>query len=130
MTTNKQNKVEEESVEITPPTKHTTQVGTGIRKKSSFGKTLYYIDPKRTRSPKGPNQMLGMVKYMLDKGITSPSKAKQGSEIGRNAVEEGYVVTAKLTGEVIFAYYIRRMEREQGVEHAATIHAKTGKKMA
>ena len=114
----------------TPPSEHTTDVGDGIRRRSSFGKTMYYIDPSRQRLSKGPNQMLGLVKYMLDKGITTPQKAQQGSSIGEAAVREGYVVTAKLTGPVIFAYYIRRMEREQGVEHAATIHAKTGKKMA
>jgi len=119
----------DEVVEATPASQHTTETGS-IRKKSSFGRTMYYIDPDRDRLPNGPNQMLGLVKYMLDKGITTPEKAMQGSVIGQNAVDEGYVVTAKLTGPVIFAYYIRRMEREQGVEHAKTLHAKTGKRMA
>ena len=120
----------EEEIVATPPSAHTEEVGTEIRRRSSFGKTMYYIDKDRVRLPKGPNQMLGLVKFMLDKGITSPAKARQGSEIGTQAVAEGYVVTAKLTGPVIFAYYIRRMEREQGVEHARTVHAKTGKTMA
>jgi hypothetical protein len=125
MTKTKTNEVEE----ATPASAHTVETGS-IRKKSSFGRTMYYIDPERDRLAKGPNQMLGLVKYMLDKGITTPEKAMQGSVIGQNAVDEGYVITAKLTGPVIFAYYIRRMEREQGVEHAKTLHAKTGKRMA
>lgn len=115
---------------ITPPSSHTVQTGEGIRKRSSFGQTFYYVDPTRERSSKGPNQMKGIIAWMLKNGVTSPAKAMQGAEIGRRAVEDGSVKTAKLTGEVIFAYYIRRMEREQGVEHAKTVHAKTGKKMA
>jgi len=118
-----------DEIQATPASSHTTETGS-IRKKSSFGRTMYYIDKKRTRSPKGPNQMLGIIKWMLDNEITSPNKAMQGSEIGTRALQDGYVISAKLTGPVIFAYYIRRMEREQGVEHAATLHAKTGKKMA
>lgn len=116
--------------EQTPPSAHTTDTGEGIRKRSSFGKTYYYVDTKRQREPKGPNQMLGIIKWMIENKVTSPAAAMQGAEIGRRAVEDGHVKTAKLTGEVIFAYYIRRMEREQGIEHAKTVHAKTGKKMA
>jgi len=107
---------------------HTEEQGQ-LRKKSSFGRTMYYVDPKREWAKKGPNQMLGIRKWMIENKITSPATAMQGAEIGRKAVADGFVVTAKLTGEVIFAYYIRRMEKECGVEHAATIHAKTGKKM-
>ena len=113
---------------ITPPTPHTVEQGS-IHKRSSFGKTFYYIDPERTRSAKGPNQLKGIVKWMLDNDVTSPANARQGSEIGRLAVEDGYVVTAKLTGEVIFAYYVREMQKNHGMEHAATLHAKTGKRM-
>lgn len=112
----------------TPSSKH-TEAGGEIRKRSSFGRTFYFVDPKRERLSKGPNQMLGIIKWMIDNKVTSDAKALQGAEIGRRAVEDGYVKTAKLTGEVIFAYYIRRMEREQGVEHAKTVHAKTGKTM-
>ena len=119
-----------DEVEPTPPSSHTVEVGEGIRKRSSFGKTMYFIDPARERAAKGPAQMLGIIKWMLDNEIDSPAKAMQGAEIGAKAVEDGYVITAKLTGPVIFAYYVRRMEKEQGVEHAATLHAKTGKKMA
>ena len=115
-------------VEITPPTEHTVDAGT-IRKKSSFGKTMYYIDTVRVRDTKGPGQLLGMIKFMIEAGITSPETAVQGSVIGQRAVAEGYVTTAKLTGEVIFAYYIRRMETNYGVEHSKTVHAKTGKVM-
>ena len=124
------NEAETDEVVATPPTQHTTETGEGIRKRSSFGKTYYYVDLDRTRLPKGPNQMLGLIRWMIDNGVTSEAKAKQGAEIGRRAVEDGHVKTAKLTGEVIFAYYIRRMEREQGVEHAKTLHAKTNKRMA
>jgi hypothetical protein len=127
--TDKSTPSSDEQIEATPASSHTTETGS-IRKKSSFGRTMYYIDTTRQRLPKGPNQMMGIVKWMLDNKITSANKAMQGSEIGTRAIEDGYVVTAKLTGPVIFAYYIRRMEREQGVEHAATLHAKTGKKMA
>lgn len=111
-----------------PATEHTVDAGS-IRKKSSFGKTLYYIDTARVRDTKGPGQLLGMVKFMIEKGITSPDTAEQGSIIGERAVAEGYVSTNKLTGAVIFAYYIRRMESRFGVEHAKTVHAKTGKVM-
>ena len=111
-----------------PASDHTIDAG-DIRKKSSFGKTMYYIDPTRTRDVKGPGQLLGMVKFMVEKGITSPETAEQGSIIGARAVAEGYVSTNKLTGAVIFAYYIRRMEAKFGVEHAKTLHAKTGKVM-
>lgn len=120
----------EEVVEVTPPTEHTVDTGEGIRSRSSFGKTFYYVDLTRVRNPKGPNQLKGMIQYMIDKGITSPETAQQGASIGLAAVLEGYVQTNKLTGPVIFAYYIRRMEQEFGVEHAKTIHAKTGKQMA
>ncbi len=113
----------------TPPSDHTVDVGS-IRPRSSFGKTMYYIDLNRHRSNKGPGQLLGIIRWMIDNGVTSPETARQGSEIGTLAVAEEYVVTAKLTGPVIFAYYIRRMEREHGVEHSVTIHAKTGKIMA
>ena len=119
-----------EEVVATPSSSHTIEVGTNIRKKSSFGKTFYYVDTKRQRLDKGPNQMRGIIKWMLENNITSEKTALQGAEIGTRAVNDGYVVTKKLTGPVIFAYYIRRMEQEQGVEHAKTIHAKTGKKMA
>ena len=115
-------------IEITPPTEHTVDAGT-IRKKSSFGRTMYYIDTVRVRDTKGPGQLLGMIKFMIEAGITSPETAVQGSVIGQRAVAEGYVTTAKLTGEVIFAYYIRRMETNYGVEHSKTVHAKTGKVM-
>lgn len=123
-------KTDAQEVVATPPSRHTADVGEGIRKRSSFGKTYYFVDPKRDRLEKGPGQMLGLIKWMIDNKITSPAKAMQGSEIGERAVKDGFVKTAKLTGPVIFAYYIRRMEREQGVEHAKTLHAKTNKKMA
>lgn len=122
------NEVAEEIV-ATPPTAHTLDVAS-IRPKSSFGKTFYYVDVARTRSDKGPNQLKGIIKWMIENEVTSAENAMQGAEIGRRAVEDGHVVTAKLTGEVIFAYYIRRMEKEFGIEHAATIHAKTNKRMA
>jgi len=130
----KSNKTVVEAIEAivevaTPSTKHTEETG-AIRKKSSFGKTYYYINTKRDRLSKGPNQMLGIVKWMIDNKITSEKVAMQGAEIGRRAIVDGHVKTAKLTGEVIFAYYIRRMEQEQGIEHAKTTHAKTGKVMA
>ena len=117
-----------EEVPPTPPSDHTVDNGS-IRPKSSFGRTFYYVDLSRVRSSKGPGQMMGLIRYMIEKGITSPDKAQQGAVIGTAAVAEGYVATQKLTGPVIFAYYIRRMEREQGVEHSQTVHAKTGKKM-
>ncbi len=113
----------------TPPSEHTVETGS-IRKRSSFGRTLYYIDSTRERAVKGPGQLLGIVKFMLDNGITSPDTAMQGSAIGRAAVESGHVATNKLTGEVIFAYYARWLEREYGMEHSATIHAATNKQMA
>jgi hypothetical protein len=113
----------------TPPTEHTLDVAS-IRPRSSFGKTFYYVDLERDRAVKGPNQLLGMIKFMIENGITSPETARQGAEIGAQAVADGYVTTAKLTGEVIFAYYIRRMEKEFGIEHAKTVHAKTNKIMA
>lgn len=120
----------EAPVEPTPPTPHTVDVGVGIRSRSSFGKTFYYIDPKRVRATKGPNQLRGIIDWMLKHEVTSPENALQGSEIGTRAVADGYVVTEKLTGPVIFAYYIRRMEKDWGVEHAVTIHAKSGQPMA
>lgn len=120
--------VTEQEIIPDPATEHTVDAG-DIRKKSSFGKTMYYIDPARVRDTKGPGQLLGMVKFMIEKGMTSPDTAEQGSVIGTRAVAEGYVSTNKLTGAVIFAYYIRRMEAKFGVEHAKTIHAKTGKVM-
>lgn len=119
--------VTEEEI-ITPPTPHTVEQGS-IHKRSSFGKTFYYIDPERSRSSKGPNQLKGIIRWMLANNITSPETAMQGSEIGRRAVEDEFVVTAKLTGEVIFAYYVREMQKNHGMEHAATLHAKTGKRM-
>ena len=124
--------VENNEVEVeviaTPPTMHTVEQGI-LHKKSSFGKTFYYIDTTRVRLDKGPNQLRGIIKWMIDNKVTSANTAKQGAEIGRRAVEDGYVLTAKLTGEVIFAYYIRVMQKSYGVEHAKTLHAKTGKKM-
>lgn len=114
---------------VTPPTQHTVDVGS-IRPKSSFGKTFYYVDPKRVTATKGPAQLRGLIKWMIDFQVTSPEMAMQGAEIGNRAIADGYVVTAKLTGPVIFAYYVRRMETEFGVEHHQTIHAKTGKVMA
>ena len=114
----------------TPPSYHTVDVGEGIRSRSSFGKTFYYIDPSRTRSTKGPGQLLGIIKWMLDNDVTSEESAMNGADIGTRAVADGYVITAKLSGPVIFAYYVRRMEKEFGVEHAKTIHAKTGRIMA
>lgn len=123
-----ENTVVTDEIVATPPSEHTADNAT-IRPKSSFGKTMYYIDLSRERLVKGPGQLLGIIKYMIDHDITSAENAMQGAEIGRLAVASGYVTTAKLTGEVIFAYYIRRMEREFGIEHAATIHAKTGKRM-
>ena len=116
--------------EVTPPTAHTIQVGEGIRSRSSFGKTYYFVDPARTRSTKGPSQLKGIIKWMIENEVTSEENALQGAEIGARAVSDGYVVTEKLTGQVIFAYYIRRMEKEFGVEHAKTVHAKTGRRMA
>ena len=118
-----------DEVMVTPPTAHTVEVGS-IRPKSSFGKTFYYVDTKRITATKGPGQLKGIIKWMIENGCTSPETAKQGAEIGRRAVADGFVETAKLTGEVIFAYYVRRMEAEFGVEHHQTVHAKTGKIMA
>jgi hypothetical protein len=118
-----------EELVATPPSAHTTDVAS-IRPRSSFGKTFYYVDLKRTRTDKGPNQLKGIIKWMIDNEVTSPETAMNGAEIGTRAVNDGYVVTAKLTGPVIFAYYIRRMEKEFGIEHHATVHAKTGKVMA
>lgn len=123
-----------EEIVVTPPTEHTVD-NASIRPKSSFGRTFYYVDLARTRSDKGPNQLKGMIRWMIDHGITSPEKAMQGAEIGQAAVSpdpdtgEVYVKTEKLSGPVIFAYYVRRMEKEFGVEHAKTLHAKTGKRM-
>lgn len=117
-----------EEIVATPPTAHTVDQGL-IHKKSSFGRTFYYVDLGRTRSDKGPNQLKGIIKWMIENGVTSPEKAKQGAEIGTKAVEDGFVKTEKLSGPVIFAYYIRRMQKEFGVEHAKTLHAKTGKQM-
>lgn len=119
-----------EPQEPTPPTNHTVDVGQRIRSRSSFGKTYYYIDLTRTRATKGPNQLRGIIQWMIDNGVTDQEHAMQGAVIGQSAVDDGYVVTEKLTGPVIFAYYIRRMEKEFGVEHAVTIHAKSGQKMA
>jgi len=113
---------------ITPPTQHTVAAG-DIRAKSSLGRTFYYVDLSRERASKGPNQLKGIIAWMIANGVTSEANALQGAEIGRRAVADGNVATEKLTGEVIFAYYIRRMEREFGVEHAKTLHAKTGKRM-
>jgi hypothetical protein len=124
-----ENLVDETVVEITPPTDHTVEVGS-IRPKSSFGKTFYYVDTKRVRSTKGPAQLKGLVQWMIDNGVTSPETALQGAVIGTRAVLDGSVITNKLTGPVIFAYYVRRMEKEFGVEHHQTIHAKSGKVMA
>jgi hypothetical protein len=118
-----------EEIVATPPSAHTTDVAS-IRPRSSFGKTFYFVDLKRTRTDKGPNQLKGIIKWMIDNEVTSPETAMNGAEIGTRAVNDGYVVTAKLTGPVIFAYYIRRMEKEFGIEHHATVHAKTGKVMA
>jgi hypothetical protein len=118
-----------EEIVATPPSAHTTDVAS-IRPRSSFGKTFYYVDLKRTRTDKGPNQLKGIIKWMIENEVTSPESAMNGAEIGTRAVNDGYVVTAKLTGPVIFAYYIRRMEKEFGIEHHATVHAKTGKVMA
>ena len=115
--------------EVTPPTSHTVEVGS-IRPKSSFGKTFYYVDLKRVRATKGPQQLRDMVQYMIDCGMTSPETAAQGAVIGTLAVASGAVKTNKLTGPVIFAYYVRRMEAEFGVEHHQTVHAKSGKVMA
>jgi hypothetical protein len=115
-------------VEPTPPSDHTAE-NDPLRKKVSFGRTYYYVDLGRTRSDKGPNQLKGIIKWMIDHGVTDEGAALQGAEIGTRAVNDGYVVTAKLSGPVIFAYYIRRMEKEFGVEHAKTVHAKTGKRM-
>lgn len=115
--------------EVTPPTQHTVDVGS-IRPKSSFGKTFYYVDLKRVRATKGPQQLRDMVQYMIDQKMTSPETACQGAAIGAAAVASGAVKTNKLTGPVIFAYYVRRMEKEFGVEHHQTIHAKTNKVMA
>jgi hypothetical protein len=114
---------------VTPPTKHTVDVGS-IRPKSSFGRTFYYVDTKRVRSTKGPAQLQGMIKWMIDNGVTSAETAMQGALIGSKAIEDGFVLTNKLTGPVIFAYYIRRMEAEFGVEHHQTVHARTNKVMA
>lgn len=115
--------------EVTPPTQHTVDVGS-IRPKSSFGKTFYYVDLKRVRATKGPQQLRDMVQWMIDNGVTSPETAMQGAVIGYRAVADGTVKTNKLTGPVIFAYYVRRMEKEFGVEHHQTVHAKTNKVMA
>lgn len=119
----------DEEVQPTPPSEHTVEVAS-IRPRSSFGTTFYYIDTDRERATKGPNQLKGIIKYMLDHGITSRETAMPGHLIGTNAVEEGYVVTERLTGPVIFAYYVRRMEREFGVEHAKTVHTRSGREMA
>ena len=118
----------DEEIVATPPSHHTEEQGS-LHKRSSFGRTFYFVDTDRVRSPKGPNQLKGIIRWMIDNGVTSPSKSMQGAEIGRRAVEDGYVVTAKLTGEVIFAYYIREMQKNHGVEHDRTVHAKTGKRM-
>ena len=118
-----------DEVEVTPPTQHTVEVGS-IRPKSSFGKTFYYVDLTRVRATKGPQQLRDMVEWMIENGITSPETAMQGAAIGTAAVASGKVKTNKLTGPVIFAYYVRRMEKEFGVEHHQTVHAKTGKVMA
>lgn len=115
--------------EVTPPTQHTVDVGS-IRPKSSFGKTFYYVDTTRTRATKGPQQLRDMVEWMIENKVTSPERAMQGAEIGTLAVATGKVKTNKLTGPVIFAYYVRRMEKEFGVEHHQTVHAKSGKVMA
>lgn len=120
--------VTDEEIIPTPPTQHTVEQGS-IHKRSSFGKTFYYVDLTRTRASKGPNQLKGIIKWMIDNGVTDEAHAMQGSEIGTAAVDDGYVVTAKLTGPVIFAYYIRVMQKEHGVEHSKTVHAKTGKRM-
>lgn len=129
MTKSKIAPVVDQVEEITPPTSHTVDVGS-IRPKSSFGKTFYYVDTSRVRATKGPQQLRDMVQFMIDQGMTSPETARQGAEIGTLAVVSGQVKTNKLTGPVIFAYYVRRMEKEHGVEHHQTIHAKTGKVMA
>ena len=63
---------------------------------------------------KGPSQMLGIIEWMKKNKIDA-NNGMRGSEIGKRAVADGDVVTNKLSGEVIFAYYARRMEREYGL---------------
>jgi hypothetical protein len=107
-----------------------TAANDSVRARSSFGKTNYYIDPTRARLAKGPQQMMDLVKWMIENDVTSPAKALQGSVIGTKAITDGFVKTNKLTGPVIFAYYARRMEKEQGMVLLNVVHAKTGKVMA
>jgi hypothetical protein len=119
-----------DKVEDLGPVPQRTAANDTVRARSSFGKTNYYIDPSRARLAKGPQQMMDLVKWMIDNEVTSPNKALQGSVIGSRAVAEGAVKTNKLTGPVIFAYYARRMEKEQGMVLLNVVHAKTGKVMA
>lgn len=117
-----------EEVIATPPSNHTKDMAK-TTKQSSFGKKFYFVDLTRVRKDKGPNQLRGIIRWMIDKGHTSEETAVQGSIAGTMAIEDGYVQTAKLTGPVIFAYYRSTMEKEYGLELAKTLHAKTGKRM-
>ena len=103
-----------------------------IRAKSSFGITKYYLDVARLKSNYGKKwpmieemlnddkrygQKFGLVKGMYKEGITSVAKMVQGKEIGRMCMEKGYVNSKSLTGDVIFAYYVRKNEKHHHNEH-------------
>ena len=100
------------------------------RKKTSFGRTFYWYDSMEDTSAKCPPQMQAIIKYMVDNSITSEKKAEQGSIIGNKAKAEGYFGESKLEGAVIFAYYIRRLERDHGFKLKGVYHARSNKKMA
>jgi hypothetical protein len=59
---------------------------------------------------KAPMQVQLMLKFMVERGITSHGQAQQGSSVASVAVSSGFVKTV-IEPHVLFAYYRSKMER-------------------
>jgi hypothetical protein len=102
------------SQDIKAETKPTRRRGTNLN--TPWAPKFYYVDVARYEAAKvegsvakAPMQVQLMLRFMVDRGISSRSQAQRGSSISTVAVSSGFVKTV-IEPHVLFAYYVRRME--------------------
>jgi hypothetical protein len=100
--------------DIKAETKPTRRRGSNFN--TPWAPKFYYVDVARYEAAKtegsvakAPMQVQLMLRFMVDRGISSRSQAQRGSSISTVAVSSGFVKTV-IEPHVLFAYYVRRME--------------------
>lgn len=88
----------------------------GVNLNTPWAAKFYYVDVEAYDAArehgsvaKAPMQVQLMLKFLVERGVTSRKQAERGSSVAVVAVSTGYVKTV-IEPHVLFAYYVRKME--------------------